>query len=804
MKKIIPFLFLTSITALCSSCVVIIRPTSSTTPTGSEISIADSAKKIARAAKVYGGDGDDEKLLSSCGSELSSSEDPTTYGDMFLMLNTAFSSYLPEHIGARVFEGNPTSLSMYSISGIAKNSQKYAALTSLSNIGLFTTDDGRRSLNAASYISESSLKTYLDRYHAYFGTSQKDDFFSTVNHDFLYDECEDDGKTATDSVYRSDLISEDNSVSWVKSLGLGEVDDFVSTYMDMDRRVSGDACGVVEALTPLLNAASVSEFVNALKTMVKENGYCPLWSSIKYGNQTLSLTSGTTYKKAVVASCFDNTESPSEFRQGSTGYRESIERFTPIFQEVLGVTQAKARIYATNYTTFKYYFATGVHTTYVLSRSKLWSPVKGVTYGDGFNLYDFLSDCGVSDPSSFYWQDGAFIQSLLACFSEEKLDYLKGWAIWQMLEHYLICLPDKDATMAWAHTSGARHDEEELSSTSFYSSYVLPAVGNTVYSYYIGTEEYKEDVEIVFNLIENIKTTFAERVAKASWVSSSTPGLVRAKLEKMDYIIGGNISGTSMMEYPGADFLSKEEGGSLYLNLGRDQKAKFEAGIKGLGTSWSTSNRKENFLATAYEYTPLYSNAFYVPWTNGIDITMGYMSAYKRPSLMSSEELLATYGWVVGHEISHGFDASGIYYNAQGNYVSTGYLSQNDFRTFRNRSSNVTTMYTGVEVMPGMATSGSIVLDEAIADITGLTIANEIGAKISGFDYSKFYTLAAKSFASYASQATYDSSLATDTHPFGRARVNTAFQSQDNFYTTFGIEEEDGMYLAPSDRAYVW
>ena len=43
-----------------------------------------------------------------------------------------------------------------------------------------------------------------------------------------------------------------------------------------------------------------------------------------------------------------------------------------------------------------------------------------------------------------------------------------------------------------------------------------------------------------------------------------------------------------------------------------------------------------------------------------------------------------------------------------------------------------------------------------------------------------------------------------DPHPLDYLRANVVEQQYEEFYETFGVEEGDGMYLAPQDRIAVW
>ena len=56
-----------------------------------------------------------------------------------------------------------------------------------------------------------------------------------------------------------------------------------------------------------------------------------------------------------------------------------------------------------------------------------------------------------------------------------------------------------------------------------------------------------------------------------------------------------------------------------------------------------------------------------------------------------------------------------------------------------------------------------------------------------------------KMIPAYAAQL-----LTLDVHAPNKLRANIQLQNMDDFFTTFGIEEGDGMYRAPEDRVSIW
>ena len=770
------------------------------------------AEKIAKAASKYGNAITASELVASVSADLSSTEENKQIAannrDLVLLLQSAFASRMPEHIGARKFQGYSNySLLAINTDGFQTNDSGYAAIKWLNDRGLFTPDDG--TFAASTVVTPETAKIWIDRFHTYIGTSAKDDFFAYANHDLLYDQCPDKGGPH-DSISYSSLISQKNINDWAKSFyeEVPEAKAFESTYFDMDRRVKGDASGLAEAIRSLTDVETIGEFIGALKKMVEDTGYCPLWESTEYGKQS-PVIGGTEHNVyCVTATSYSNTATSASIAPGEEDYKSSVTRFAPIFADVMGYTDIQAKQWATRYTDFKYQFALRREANKSLSK-KLFVPEQGKIYGDendGINLYQFLLDLGVNDPKWFLFADACDAQSLFDLFSQEHLPELQGLAVWQMLEHFTPCLPDGNAVMAWAHSGGGRHDEEGLASDSYYGNYVIPYVANNLANHYLATPEFDEDLETIHGLIADLRTAFSGRAKKASttWGSVSVEAKVNTKLNNIVSYVGGADDEGNKHAYLDMDFASKEEGGTLYGNLAVFANAEFDAYTKNLGVNWSIDSRVAQLETMMAGYHPLYPNAFYAPWVNGIDITLGYMAAYKRAGAMSKEELLSSYGWVVGHEMSHGLDATGVYYDELGNYRVNGYFLEKDNEAYGEEAKKIARFYNKDEVMPGQMSNGFRIRDEAIADVTGLGMCVDIGKTISGFDFKKFFTLGAQNFGAYASQDVYVSYYAPDEHPWGRIRVNQAFKTCSAFYEAFDVKEGDGMWVAPEDRAVIW
>ena len=746
-----------------------------------------------------------------------SSEEKVSEIGAVLLYASAFKATLPERIGARSFQGfffDPAKIEIRKAKDDSTNGAVYQALKYLGNCGIMSLP-ASSSVSGGKAYAEKNLLKILDRVHAYFGESPVDDFFSTVNHDYLYDEnpnhdIPSDGRSSWEeaydeeklvNTYDSRLIPEEDIVEWSFDFldQIPSAKNFIKTYTDWDSRVVGNAAGLVDGIKKYLAASTAEEFLAVLKEMAQETGYCILWDTYTAGNYALGgipLFHVTSY---------NNTATSSEATSNRT---TSVNRFTPIFHEVLGGEEEECKAISEDYADFKIALAKGreaskVDDTLLIltddeekikANPKLYFSAK---FGTGASVAQFFEDLGFEKdcilPNSA--KDLSVIASLI---SDETLDLIKGMAVWQMLQHYTICLPDTEAVNAWAWKPGYGTNAKTLwdNKAAFYA-YGMPYLNTLISNYWVETEQFGKDSEAVIGIVDGLKTALLDRIERADWVTEDAKEKATLKVNKLSYSIGGKNSDGSINKFEVPTYEDK----SLYANIAASEDLKLDAAA---GTVGKPAGELDFFQYVA-QSDPLMANAFYAPSFNGINITLGYMACYDRAGDADDQKLVEDYGWVVAHEISHGFDSNGIYFDENGKRHEEGWFNPEDLDAYTLRCKGIADYYDGYEVMPEQKTPGKTVMTEAIADINGLHTALEFAKTVENFDYAHFFTAAAKNFASYASQYTYVAAgLAADEHPFGRARVNLAFKAMDEWHEAFGTEPGDAMYVAPTDRVKIW
>ena len=169
---------------------------------------------------------------------------------------------------------------------------------------------------------------------------------------------------------------------------------------------------------------------------------------------------------------------------------------------------------------------------------------------------------------------------------------------------------------------------------------------------------------------------------------------------------------------------------------------------------------------------------------------------------MSREDLFATVGDTIAHEISHAFDTTGCQFDEKGNFRN--WWTDEDRKAFGQRADKLAAYYDGIEPFQDTFCIGAQIEGEAIADLVAMKILLRIANKEANFDYDKFFRNYARSWRTITTSRSEYYALSQDTHPLPYLRVNAVVQQFQEFYDTYGVRKGHGMYLAPEKRLEVW
>ncbi len=300
----------------------------------------------------------------------------------------------------------------------------------------------------------------------------------------------------------------------------------------------------------------------------------------------------------------------------------------------------------------------------------------------------------------------------------------------------------------------------------------------------------------VLEMVENLRVALRERITNLDWMGADTKQQAIKKLNAFGVKIGyPDKWKTYPFEVQRADYFG---------NVRRATAYRIQENLKKLG---------KPIDRTEWGMTPPTVNAYYSPSMNEIVFPAGILQP---PFFDASADDAVNYGslgFVIGHEMTHGFDDSGSQFDAEGNLKN--WWTDADKKAYESRTDLVVKQYDAYEPLKGEHVNGKLTLGENIADIGGLKIAfaayqNSLKGKpapapIEGFTGpQRFFLGAATVWRNHIREAALSVRLKTDPHSPGRQRVNGPLSNLPEFYEAFGCMDGQAMKRDAKVRPAIW
>lgn len=429
-------------------------------------------------------------------------------------------------------------------------------------------------------------------------------------------------------------------------------------------------------------------------------------------------------------------------------------------------------------------------------------------YLNGYPLLEIIDGRGYSDCNSFN-VDVMFLSGLAGLYNEQHLSEIKSFFIVKTInstylfydEESLEFVMKEGVSKTKKSTGYNMPSKEAFFRNDMTNGAFLPAMEQLYLDYYVDDEKIAEYTQITNDLIEAYHVIINEE----EWLSDETK---QAAIEKLDAMAIHVLRPDNVADYSGVNIKSYEEGGTL-----------LDAMVEGVKfytrhlNETAAEVRSDRYFWDIYDNssTTTEINAFYMPARNAIFICAGWTVI---PEVLygddpSYEQILGTVATVVGHEISHGFDADGSQFDKNGRvYDDDGmqidWMAAEDRSHLYERAGQLSSYYSLAKPIPGKSNvSGELVKNEAMADMGGLKATLALAKKQADFNYDEFFRAYAGLWRKQIIEE-YELLQMSDVHPLNFYRINIGLQQFDEFIETYGIEPGDGMYLAPERRVNVW
>ena len=302
-------------------------------------------------------------------------------------------------------------------------------------------------------------------------------------------------------------------------------------------------------------------------------------------------------------------------------------------------------------------------------------------------------------------------------------------------------------------------------------------------------------------LVGNLVKAYEKRINDLAWMDAETKAKAIEKLEKTNVKVGYP---DQWKDYSSLN-LTNAEGEATYFDAMINVAAfEFAENIAELGEPVDKSK---------WYMSPQTVNAYYNPPYNEIVFPAAILQP---PFFDFTADAAVNYGGiggVIGHEISHGFDDSGADYDAYGNLVN--WWTDKDLEEFNSLGEKLADQYSAIEVLPDTFINGKFTLGENIGDLGGIHAAFDALAlhhedhgtpeAIEGFSAEeRFFLSWGTIWRAKIRDEALKNQVRTDPHSPGYNRATQPLKNMDAFYTTFNVQEGDGMYLPEAERVYIW
>jgi putative endopeptidase len=412
------------------------------------------------------------------------------------------------------------------------------------------------------------------------------------------------------------------------------------------------------------------------------------------------------------------------------------------------------------------------------------------------NWNTILDELKIKGADSVITNNPSFLKAADALLTELPIDDWKSYLRWTVIRSASPYLSSAFVNADFELNKVQTGQKEQTPRWQRMSSLIDRTLGDFIGQLYVEKYFKPEAKARMLELVNNLQSTFADRIKRLDWMSEETKTRALEKLNAFVKKIG----------YP--DKWKTYEGVTA-------TKDDFIGNIRNVSV-WQYNNMVNRMGKpvdrTEMNMTPPTINASYSPSNNDITFPAGILQF---PFFDFGADDAVNYGGigaVIGHEMTHGFDDQGRQFAADGNLKD--WWTAEDATKFKAKANEVVEQYNAFTVLDTIHVNGKLTLGENLADLGGLNIAYEAftkteqfkkGKKIDGFTPTqRFYLSWAQVWRSNALPETQAQLIITDPHSPGMHRANGPIVNMDSWYKAFKVKKDNAMYKEEDKRTKIW
>ncbi|ACO32658.1 peptidase, M13 family [Acidobacterium capsulatum ATCC 51196] len=425
-----------------------------------------------------------------------------------------------------------------------------------------------------------------------------------------------------------------------------------------------------------------------------------------------------------------------------------------------------------------------------------WTQAEFAAKAPGLDWKTYFEAAGLAHQKSFIvWEPSAFTGEA-ALVAGTPLDAWKDWLRYHLIEQNASGLPSKMAEAEFDFFGKTLNGAEQQRprdhrGVMLVNDVLGDAVGQIYAKRYFSAQEKAKVQALVANLI----ATYHKRLEANTWLAPSTKKEAIKKLDSLKVSVGYPDSWES---YAGLEIKAED----LMGNLMRARLFHYRYELSRIG---QPVNRREWCME------PQTVNAVNLP----LDNALNFPAAILQPPFYDPKAPDAfnygAIGSVIGHEISHTFDAEGSTFDAEGQVRN--WWTPEDHAHFEAVTAALARQYDQYSPFPGVHVNGKQTIDEDIADVAGLSDAYEAyhlslhGKKAPVVDGltgdQQFFLAFAQNWAEKVRPAALRAQIVNDPHAPAQYRAETV-RNINGWYKAFDVKPGDKLYLRPDQRVHIW
>lgn len=432
----------------------------------------------------------------------------------------------------------------------------------------------------------------------------------------------------------------------------------------------------------------------------------------------------------------------------------------------------------------------------IAKANNLWHRSDFTAKAPGLDWDAYFEGAGLASQQQFMVWTPTALTGEAALVSSTPVDTWKDWLTFHLIEQYasVLAAPIEQEDFSFFGTTLAGVQQQRprwQRGVALVNQELGDAVGQIYARKYFPPEAKAQAQAMVANLI----AAYHKRLDALTWLAPSTRAEAQAKLNTLYVGIG----------YPETwkDYSAYEvRPADAFGNVWRAHLWYYHDQIARIG---KTVDRHEWCME------PQTVNAVNMPLSNELN----FPAAILQPPFFDPQAPAAVnygaIGSVIGHEISHTFDAEGSAFDSKGRVRN--WWTPEDHAHFEQQAEKLEKQYDAYEPFPGVHVNGRQTIDEDIADLGGIAAAydgyhaslhGKAAPTQDGFSGDQqFYIAFGQNWGSKTREAAMRRQVLTDSHAPPEYRADTV-RNADAWYKAFDVQAGQKLYLPEDERVRIW